>query len=157
MNAMKLMMIGLLLLFSIAVGQDTPPVAAFFLEAGTLTATGLTEKQPLPDGTEVKVYWDWDENGPDAKDPQPVVGTEAGNANFNTFKLNGVEMGMGPGKFITDPMFNIVGTLPKPSTYYLRICLGDKQLVSNVVKLSSGLADYEFKEWTVDSTPCKSK
>lgn len=154
---MKILFAVTLLTICLAQAQDTPPVAAFFLEAGTLTANGLAEKDPLPDGTEVKVYWDWDENGPDAKDPQPVVGIEAGQANFNTFKLNGTEMGMGAGKFITDPMFNIVGVNPKPSTYYLRICVGEKQLVSNVVKLASGLADYEFKEWKIDPTPCKKK
>ena len=39
----------------------------------------------LPDGTEIKVYWDWDENGPDVKDPQPIVGDQLGEANFNVF------------------------------------------------------------------------
>lgn len=137
--------------------EETPPIAAFFLATGYISADGIDKGTPLPDGTEVKVYWDWDENGPDAKDPQPVVGDKLGEANFNSFKLNGAEIGLQPGQFMTDPMFNVVGALPKPSTFYLRVCVGDKQLVSNVVKLSSGLADYEFKKWVIDPTPCKKK
>lgn len=137
--------------------EGLPPVSAFFLGSGHLTENGLDKGTPLADGTEVKVYWDWDKNGPDAKDPQPVVGEKAGEANFNLFKLNSAELGAETGQFLTDPMFNIVGYLPEPATYYLRVCLDERQLVSNVVTLTPGMADYEFTKWEVVEVPCKKK
>ena len=157
MNTMITVCIAILTISSAMFAEETPPIAAFFFATGYLSADGVDKGTPLPDGTEVKVYWDWDENGPDAKDPQPVVGEEYGNANFSSFKINSADLGASPGQFITDPMFKIVGGMPKPATYYLRVCVGDKQLVSNVVKLASGLADYEFNKWVVDPTPCKKK
>ncbi len=157
MTILRMMMCVLAFWAAQVIAQDTPPVAAFFLGSGKLCEHGLDKGSPLPDGTEIEVFWDWDENGPDAKDPQPIVGEEVGQANFNVFKINSADLGAEAGQFLSDPMFVIVGELPKPSTYYLRVCLESKQLVSNVVKLSSGLADYEFAEWTIETTPCKKK
>lgn len=140
-----------------AIAQDAPPVAAFFLGNGKLSENGIEAGTPLPDGTEIKVYWDWDENGPDMKDPQPIVGDQVGQVNFNVFKINSADLGAEKGQFLSDPMFTVVGEMPKPAKYYLKICLPDRQLVSNVVTLTPGLADYEFAKWTVDKTPCPSK
>lgn len=142
---------------TLSLAEGMPPIASFYFATGYLSAEGVDKGTPLPDGTEVKVYWDWDENGPDAKDPQPVVGDKLGEANFNSFKIVSTEIGLQPGQFMTDPMFNVVGALPEPSTFYLRVCVGEHQLVSNVVKLASGVADYEFNKWTIDKTPCKKK
>lgn len=138
-----------------AFAQSVPPIAGFILGSGYLTENGLGKGTPLPDGTEVQIYWDQNANGPDEKDTPPQVGEKGGDVNFNMFKINSAIVGGAPGQFFTDPMMTVIGFMPDPPLYYLRVCLEDRQLISKVVKLIPGLSDYEMDEWTVVKTPCK--
>lgn len=44
---------------------------------------------PIPDGYLVEIYWDADNDGPDADDTPPVVGSGPGECNFNSFLTRG--------------------------------------------------------------------
>ena len=149
--------LGFALTLQIALADGPPPIAAFLLGSGQLTENGMEKGTPLPDGTEIYIYSDKDSNGPDENDPQPVIGDRGGDVNFNVFKINSESLEAEPGQFFTDPMLTVIGILPDPPLYYLRVCLEDRQLVSKVVKLEPGLADYEMNEWTVLKTLCKPK
>ncbi|MBL0062327.1 MAG: hypothetical protein IPP40_12790 [bacterium] len=73
MKTMIMICFAVIAVTTVMFAEETPPIADFFFASGYLSAEGLDKGTPLPDGTEVKVYWDWDENGPDAKDPNPLL------------------------------------------------------------------------------------
>jgi hypothetical protein len=132
-----------------------PPTVALYYSKGMLTNTGDDQGEPIPDGTEVRIRWDWNANGPDDKDPLPVVGNEGGNVSLNRFEINGEKIGLKAGQFYTDPLFAIKGFVPSPPMYYLQICLEDRTLQSNVFRVSAGYSEVDISEWTVVETICK--
>jgi len=129
---MFLVVAALLMLASMSFGQGFA-VAWIDLEH-QLRASGPTACEggdPLPDGWIVEIHQDVDADGPDADDPMPAVGDQPGNVNYNQFALNGVELGIGPGYFYTDPAWSSVGMPPPgPNNWYL------------VIRCSNGLVHY---------------
>jgi hypothetical protein len=132
-----------------------PPTVAIYYTKGILTDTGDDKGNPIPDGTEVRIYWDRNANGPDDSDPMPIIGDEGGNANINRFEINGVKIRMLPGQFYSKPLFSIKGTNPSPPFYYLEICLEKHILRSNVFIVASGYSEVDIPEWTVIDKICE--
>jgi hypothetical protein len=108
---------------------------------------------PLPDGTQLYIYWDANSNGPDAADAQPVVGPNVGNVNYNTFPLNGEADLSYPGGFVTGDDFSSVGINPQPNRYYVTTHCGDgsAQWVSEVFLLNSGPNTIDLNAWGCNS------
>ena len=101
---------------------------------------------PIPDGASVEIFWDADNDGPDADDQQPVVGNGFGECNFNAFPMNGLDLFGCEGGFGTDPAFTISTVTPQPSRYWLRICVPGqaRQWRTNSFTIADGLADYDL-------------
>ncbi|MCC6477358.1 hypothetical protein IT157_09925 [bacterium] len=147
------MMLRLLAMMLVATSQlfaeGTPPVALFYTFDGSICDQGLNKGTPIPDGSVVKVYWDLNGNGPDEKDFQPAIGSEAENVNWNTYVINSDSLIKVKGMIATDPGFCVVGLLPDVPRYYFRICLDGKSLTSDVFTLVSGLQEFNLKNWYV--------
>ena len=143
-----------LLISSVALAQ-MPPTTAIYCSKVVLTDTGDESGSPVPDGTEIRILWDRNANGPDDSDPMPVVGDEGGNANINRFEVNGETIRLKPGQFYSKPLFSIKGTNPSPPFYYLEVCLEDKVLQSNVFVIASGYSEVDVSEWTVVDKVCE--
>ncbi|MCB9358153.1 MAG: hypothetical protein H6506_01475 [Calditrichaeota bacterium] len=148
------LLIAMLLTSMIGFAQGLPPLAGFYLESGVLTDEGLNKGTPLPDGTDIFIYWDVDSDGPDAEDPLPPVGDKGGMANWSSFSINSADIGGKPGQFLSDPLFTTVGYITDPPRYYLRVCLPDRQIVSNVFVLKSETAEFDVTDWTVVKEKC---
>lgn len=153
MHVKSLLMLAALLTAGILLAQ--PPMALFSEIEGGATTLGSGKGEPVPDGTEVIIYWDANGNGPDDSDQPPVVGEKYGEANMDRFVFNAAEMGLEPGSFYPPLFFTLAGNIVEPSRYYLRVCLDGKSLVSNVIMLESGPQEIEVEEWTLDKNPCR--
>lgn len=120
---------------------------------GMFTTTPLTERcaggTPLPDGTIGRIYWDFNNNGPDEVDPMPVLGSGFGQANFNTFVLNGESLGLEPGTFFFEENFTIATNTPQPSKYYVRVEYPwEITWISRVITVVDGYQETEMAPWT---------
>lgn len=107
----------------------------------------------IPDGWNVTIWWDANNNGPDASDVQPPVGQNVGELNFNNFQFNS---GMGvPGTFATDPALVSMGAMPANPHYYLKVACasGTTEYVSAVFTCVVGPQDVLIDTWTC--TPCQ--
>lgn len=102
------------------------------------------------------IFWDQDDNGPDPADLPVPVGEEFGQANFNTFPINGEDILEIPGGFMTDPAFTIVTTTPQPSRYYIVVECGHARWTSSVITIENGLNEYEVGGWSCEEIvfPC---
>ncbi|MBK6766460.1 MAG: fibronectin type III domain-containing protein [bacterium] len=112
---------------------------------------------PLPDGTNVEVYWDQNNNGPDSLDQQPVVGNGFGECNFNTFPMNGLEVIGCEGGFYTLVNFTIPTNTPQPSRYWLRICVpdSDRYWRTNSFTIVDGYQEIDMNGmWVCVEEPC---
>jgi hypothetical protein len=119
---------------------------------------------PLADGTPIYVFSDVNANGPDSTDPlarlcedPPDCGGGAwGTVSANQFEVNGNSpvLGLGPGLFYTDPgLFAPMRSQGQDVLrLYLRICLPDRRLESQVIRLGEGGMDHEMT-WTCVEAP----
>ena len=90
------------------------------------STNGCEAGDPLPDGTVIEIHQDLDNDGPDTNDPMPRVGDQPGNVNYDHFTINGIELGIGPGRFYTDPAWSSVNSLPPGSnSWYLVVRCSD--------------------------------
>ena len=112
---------------------------------------------PIPDGYLVEIYWDADNDGPDADDTPPVVGSGPGECNFNSFLTRGEEFFGQACGFATDPAFSM-NTVLEPARFWLRVWTGDEGvcLRSNSFTISGGIHDYFFThdDFTCLELPC---
>ncbi|MBU0690810.1 hypothetical protein KKC97_00505 [bacterium] len=146
----------LLLLAAIGMAfAQMPPTVAIYYNKGILTDTGDDTGAPLPDGTEIRILWDRNANGPDDSDPMPVVGEKGVTANINRFTVNGVEVGLKAGQFYSTPVFTIKGMNPSPPFYYLEVCLEKQILRSNIFVAASGYSEISIDEWTLVDKVCE--
>ncbi|MBL0061983.1 MAG: T9SS type A sorting domain-containing protein [bacterium] len=123
-----------------------------------LLMNSCTGGEPLGPDCVVRIYWDANNNGPDASDQQPAVGDGFGEANYNSFTLqSGYDFGT-PGGFYVDPTFTISTLTPLPSRYYLVCDCGGVKWTSSVITILNGLNDYDMGAlpWTCETTvvPC---
>ena len=123
-----------------------------------LLMNSCTGGEPLGADCLVQIYWDANNNGPDALDQQPVVGDGFGECNYNTFSLQSGYDFATPGGFYVDPLFTISTLTPLPSLYYLVCeCQGVKW-TSAVFTILNGTNDYDCGAlaWTCETTvvPC---
>jgi hypothetical protein len=119
----------LLLLYNLSAFAQGATVWWYYLPgAGTPLTTVCQGGVPIPDGYNVKVMWDANDNGPDIPD-QPAdtcqifpccEGCPGGTANLNHFPFNGAANGYGPGYF-ESLGFSTIGALVNPSKFYLRV------------------------------------
>lgn len=149
----RLMLLTVCLMIATTVFAQPPN--ATIAQYEPLTVLGNGKGEPVPEGTEIRIRWDWDANGPDDKDPLPVVGKATGEASINRFEVNGEELQMGAGTFLSLMPLIIYGNLPDPSTYYLEVCLETHILRSEVFQLESGPQEVTPEEWTVVRETCK--
>jgi hypothetical protein len=90
------------------------------------------------DGPAICLFWDNDANGPDADDPQPVVGTDSGQVSMNCFAMNGVALGLGAGFFgALDAMRFQVLPLNNP-IYYIQISAEGTCYQSDTFRVTPG-------------------
>ncbi len=118
-------------------------------------STGMTtcppESAPLPLDCMGMIYWDQNENGPDAADAPPPVGALPGQCNFNTFPLNGEAGGFPPHAFLTDPMFIYHGSFPVPVFYVVFECAGVR-LTSRTFTGNGAIMDVQLDDgWTCEA------
>jgi hypothetical protein len=113
------------------------------------------------DGTQVCLYWDNNNNGPDPSDVQPIGdgSNEYGHSNWNCFAMNGVAWELGRGYFGTDPQL-VIGQLPTaPDTarYYLRVNSGGCCWTSTVWTFIPGFSEIYMTaaNWTCSDSPCQ--
>ncbi|MBL0062473.1 MAG: T9SS type A sorting domain-containing protein [bacterium] len=124
-----------------------------------LLMNSCTGGEPLGPDCVAQIYWDANNNGPDASDQQPVVGDAFGQANFNSFTLqSGYDFGF-PGGFYIDPLFTISTVTPLPSRYYVVVnCQGVKWTSPAFTILTGPPTDYDLgaMNWTCETTvvPC---
>lgn len=102
------------------------------------------------------VYWDQNNNGPDAADQPPVVGPGFSQCNFNTFPINGGEYLGQDGLFVLLDLFTINTNTPTPSRYYVVVECGSVKWTSEVFTIPDGYSEPDLDEWTCQITqePC---
>jgi hypothetical protein len=114
------------------------------------------EGSPIyPDGTTGYVYWDQNQNGPDAADQLAPVGDLG--ANFNTFFLNGVDYLGQEGAFYTDPAFTYASIQPVPNVFYVVIEGATSRWTSRLITINPGFSEHDVTEgWSCQLTqaPC---
>ena len=137
---------GCILLFSGLANAQFNAILYYVCDPIPLTINCDGTGGPIPDGASVEIFWDADDDGPDADDQQPVVGNGFAECNFNTFAMNGLELFGCEGGFGTDPAFTISTNTPQPSRYWLRICVPGqaRHWRTNSFTIADGLADYDF-------------
>jgi len=136
------LLISGLAITGIAAGQ--PCCASLYYDPpGPALTDSCFAGTPLWDGTNVLIFWDVDSDGPDSTDPQPPVGTDSGDVNFNVFQING-------DGYFSGFSFCSVAVPPNPPLFYLRICLMQRRWESSVINICqlSGLS------WTCIESPC---
>ncbi len=146
----------LLLIFS-CLGSSLLAHAQF--NALLYSLTPLTEEcgtgAPLGPESYGVIYWDQNSNGPDQADQPVPVGDLFGQANFNTFPINGESILGIPGTFYTDPAFTISTNTPQPSRYYVKVEIGGVVWTSVVFTILDGLRDYDLSEgWSCYGSSC---
>jgi len=112
-----------------AFGQGASVYWYYMPENGIPLTTVCEGGIPLPDGREVKIMWDANNNGPDISDtPAPLCidpplceQGPAGSCNLNTFTFNGQAIFGQAGYFFTDPGFQTIGAIADPPKFFLRI------------------------------------
>jgi hypothetical protein len=128
---------------------------------------------PLADGTEIRVYHDWNSNGPDdadtllgvCHDPPNCDAGPVRTVNYNTFWINGANqpgcMQSFPGGFNTmcPPLERglvSVGAPPSPNRIYLRVCTDDRHYYSEILSPpgTGGYREIELGNWTCVEGPC---
>ncbi len=114
--------------------------------------------QPLSPLCVARIFWDANNNGPDALDQQPVVGNGFGQCNFNSFTLQSGYDYEVPGGFYLDPYFTISTITPQPSLYYIVVDCQETRWTSAVFTILNGLNDYDLgaMNWIceVHEVPC---
>jgi hypothetical protein len=106
---------------------------------------------PIPDGIEVRIYHDADNDGVDDTDPLLTICDDppncltgpAGTANYNTFTVNGSDPDLGiPGGFLSSWYWGYLTAViqsPSPNRIYIRVCVHDSlHYVSPVYQPTSG-------------------
>lgn len=150
----------ILLLASLSFGQG---FAVSFYSVEQRLTTECDGTSPIPDGTIVFIMHDPTFNGPSDDDYQPVVGTETGNVNYNSFEVNGTsypDTVAGPGCFIINSnTWQSVGSVPPSPFFYLIICLGDRHYYSSTFAVGAGapaifLGPTQVYHWFCVETPC---
>ncbi|MBI5059681.1 T9SS type A sorting domain-containing protein [candidate division KSB1 bacterium] len=110
----------------------------------------------FPDGTPVCLFWDNDANGPDADDPQPAIGSDSGEVNFNCFGMNGELLGLGAGYFAMTDAF-VMEYLPAVNPiYYLQISANNTCYQTETFELAIGPAEVYFAQadWNCANNSC---
>lgn len=134
--------------------SQNPTLAVFYTEQ--MLTTECDGDIPLADGTPVYVMWDADNDGqPSAGDRLPTVCANPPDdcgfqtVNYNQFSINGVEMELGPGRFVTDPAFSTYGEHLEPSRFYLEVRCSDGNVLwrSEMVEVPDGLSDQPLTEF----------
>ncbi|MBK8128256.1 MAG: T9SS type A sorting domain-containing protein [bacterium] len=101
----------------------------------------------------VKVFWDHNNNGPDASDPL------APGAVQNVYHLNGAEYLGIPGAFYTDPAFTYSSYTPNPSRFYVQVEIYWVEWFSEVITINPGYSEHDLTGtwscWT-EGVPCQS-
>jgi hypothetical protein len=123
-SAILLLSLGLF-----AASASAQPFVACLEDVDFTLTTTCGGSTPLPDSTIVQVFWDWNNNGPDAADsllrlcdnPPNCETGPASTYNYNRFYINGAAQQVGPGYFLVDPCLVSVGLTPSPARYYLVI------------------------------------
>jgi hypothetical protein len=120
----------LLLLYNVSAFAQGATVWWYYLpENGTALTTVCQGGVGIPDGSNIWVMWDANNNGPDVAD-QPAIlcgsptcdGCPGGTSLINHFPFNGVASGFGAGYFaMFDFAFSTCGALQTPSKFYLRV------------------------------------
>lgn len=79
-----------------------------------------------PDGVDICLYWDQDNNGITPNDPQPAIGTGPGQVFQNCWTFNGEEGGIERGYFVIDPPVSFQNPLEPEDhpLYYFKISAG---------------------------------
>jgi hypothetical protein len=129
-----------------------------------LNFTPLTDQcdgagTPLGAGCFGTIYWDGNNNGPDAGDlPARIDGSPFGQANFNQIDMaSGNDLLGIPGGFATDPAFTISTNTPAPSRYYVKVACSGVAWTSATFTIADGLNEYDLSNgWQceVTSVPC---
>ncbi|MBK6909380.1 MAG: T9SS type A sorting domain-containing protein [bacterium] len=148
---MKLRMIcmalALMALASVSFGQFN----AVLYTTDTFT-TGCDGGDMLPDGSPVvSVYWDANNNGPDAAD---VIAPDAVQS---VYALNGNDYLGIPGAFYTDPAFTYNAFTPAVSKFYVVVNAPSARYTSRVLTIPNAYSEHDLTgSWTCQVTvvPC---
>ena len=109
---------------------------------------------PLAEGTNIEIMWDADDDHEYSEGdrlpplcPTPPDNCPFQSVNFNQFSMNGVELGIGPGTFGTDPTFTSFGEHLDPSRFYLviRCADGEPLWTSEMVDVPDGLSEFDLQ------------
>jgi hypothetical protein len=105
----------------------------------------------IPDGILVQVRQDVDNNGATDNDPQPPVGSAAGEWNYNQFLMNGDAQGLGCGYFFADAAMTSVGLVPANPRYWLRVETPTAIWRSSVWTAVAGPQDADPPNWNCET------
>jgi hypothetical protein len=112
--------------------------------------------EPLVSPCGGTIYWDANNDGPDASDQPPVVGNGFGQCNFNTIDMNGADFVGVPGTWVTLETFTIATNTPQPSRYYVVVECAGVRWTSEVITINDGYSEVDLDEWSCQVTqqPC---
>lgn len=136
------------------------PFNTIFFTTQTLT-TECDGNIPLAEGTNIEIMWDADDDGQYSTGDRlpPVCPTPPDNCpfqsvNFDHFSLNGIELGIGPGTFGTDPTFTSFGEHLDPNRFYLVIRCTDGNVLwrSEMINVPDGLSEFDLQ---FECLPCE--
>lgn len=136
-----------------------------FLLYDCTTDPGLTYQcgftgAPLPDGTTIaQIFWDANDNGPDAADQLARIdGPVFGRANFNSMPFNSVDDLGCEGGFYSYDLFTISTNTPQPSRYWVRVCVPGQNRYwrTNSFTITDGYSEVTFRQadWTCVEEAC---
>ncbi|MBI5060640.1 hypothetical protein HZB60_12775 [candidate division KSB1 bacterium] len=146
-----------LLLFSVAAWAQ--PFAAIIYNLETTLTTTCGGDVCIPDGTPIQIFWDNDNNGPDADDPPPPIcgvtpPDSANDCDRSTLVMNGDELLGLCGMFYSEDTFNSCIQLPNPPVYFLRVCFGGIHWQCASFTLASGIQEVNTTGWVCIDQPC---
>ena len=157
-RCMKLLSFAVVLLITTVASAQSFTACIRDLDQVLTTTCGGTD--PLPDSATVRIFWDWNNNGPDPADsllrvcdsPPNCDSGPAGSYNFNHFAMNGAAQGLGPGLFYMDPCLVCIGMTPDIARYYLVIEFPavhpQIRWTSDVQTFHPGLQEPSYVHWT---------
>ncbi len=148
--------------FAICASGLGQPFVATLGDTSFVLRDGCVGENALPDGTNILIFHDANENGPDWSDslaevcpvPPLCVDGPVGSHNMNVFAMNGESLLGTPGLFYQETAFVSAGITPPHPVYYLRVCLPAIQWVSDTFRLETGAQEVMVTNWRCIPEPC---